>query len=80
VVSDSVYAPYSRIQRGAELARSGLLRELCHLTWKEIAHYESGSVSRVSRLAAAHRRLLEANSDYALRAAKVGREAMLNSF
>jgi REP element-mobilizing transposase RayT len=67
----------SRIHRGAELARTGLLRELCHLTWREIAHYENGSASRASRLAVAHRRLLEANPDYALRAAEVGRAAML---
>ncbi len=67
----------SQIQQGAHLARSGLLRELCHLSWKEIAQFDNGSVSRASRLADVHRRLLEANYDYATRAAGVARQAML---
>jgi len=67
----------SQLRRGGEIAQSGLLRELCHLSWREIARYENGSVSRASRLGSTHRRLLDANPGYGIRAAEVGAEVML---
>lgn len=66
-----------QIRRGVDLARSGLLRDLCQLSWKEIAQFEKGSVARALRLAETHRRLLEENSDYAGRVAKLASRAML---
>ncbi len=69
-----------QIHRGIELARTGLLRELCHLSWKEIAQFEAGSISRVNRLADTHRRLIEGNSDYAGRVAQIAHQAMLRCY
>ena len=62
--------------RGAELARLGLLRDLCGLSWQEIANLDDGSVSRARRLGAAHLRLLATNPAYARRTAEVGHSAI----
>jgi len=66
-----------RTWRGAELAWVGLLRDLCCLSWQEIANLEQGgSVHRARRLEQAHRRLLDEDPAYARRTTGVGQMAV----
>jgi REP element-mobilizing transposase RayT len=63
-------------RRGADLARTGLSRDLCGLTWHAIASAERATDSVVRGRAGHHRRLLETDLDYAGRAAEVAKAAM----
>jgi REP element-mobilizing transposase RayT len=64
------------IWRGDELARIGLLRDLCGATWQEVSRETGSPASRVRRLAADHQRLMIESSTYAQRAALVGHRAI----
>ncbi len=65
-----------RTWKGTQLAWPGLLRDLCGLSWQEIANLSDGSLSRARRLGAAHRRLLGSDPAYARRVAEVGHRAL----
>ena len=68
-----------RLRKGPELARAGLLRDLCGQSWLAIARPGDGSTAKVTRLTEVHRRLLVSDPGYAERAARVAQTAMVRS-
>jgi REP element-mobilizing transposase RayT len=65
-----------RTWRGMEIARFGLLHELCRRSWQEVAKLESVSAARAHRLGQVHRRLLREQPDYAARVLGLSRKAV----
>lgn len=66
--------------RGVELARTGLLRDLCSLTWPELAQQLDSTVGRVRRIWSVHKRLLGSDTAYAGRVSEVAHLAICRSF
>jgi REP element-mobilizing transposase RayT len=69
-----------RTWRGADLARAGLLKQLCGLTWHEIAERTGQPSSSVARLAQIHQRLAAADPRHADRSAGAAHEALARTF
>lgn len=65
-----------RTWRGMQLARIGLLHELCGRSWTEIAIIERVSKSQAQRFGQLHRRLVLDDTAYAARIQQVGRAAV----
>jgi REP element-mobilizing transposase RayT len=68
-----------RTWRGADVARVGLLRDLCGLSWQRIATIDGCTISRVRTKDGTHRRLLRDVPTYARRVAQVGQKAIERS-
>ncbi len=64
-------------RRGAELARAGLLRDLCGLHWHAIAGATGGTEAQVRRQAKHHWRLIGKDATHAERAACVAKSAVM---
>lgn len=65
------------VRRGQELARFGLLHELCGRSWMEIARMERVSKSQALHLGQLHQRIFQSDAAYAVRVYDVGRAAVL---
>lgn len=63
-----------RTWRGMDIARFGLLHELCGRSWQEIAKLEAVSASRAHRLGQVHQRLMREDPKYAARVLDLGRQ------
>lgn len=68
-----------RLRSGSELARAGMLRDLCGWAYRAIAQVEGGSMGRARRLVEQHRRLLTVDSVYGSLVAGVALSAMKRS-
>lgn len=69
-----------RSRDGTELARVGLLRDLCGLTWQGVILRAGASEARVRRGVEHHRRLLLSTPTYASRAALVAGLALERTY
>lgn len=66
----------SRTWRGSQLARSGLLRDLCGMPFAQIARVGRISKWRAGRHAELHRVSIAEGGDYASTAAEIAHEAL----
>jgi REP element-mobilizing transposase RayT len=64
------------LRSGIELARAGMLRDLCGWSLRAIAQREGGSMGRARRLIDQHRRLLLSDRPYGAVVANVAQSAM----
>lgn len=64
------------VRSGADLARAGLLRDLCGLPWQAIAIALDGTEPTIRRRAEHHRRLIATDPGYAERVARVAKSSM----
>lgn len=62
--------------RGSDLALAGLLRDMCRLSWEEVATHAEDTLARVKRRVRLHRELVRADGGYAVRASEVGHAAI----
>ena len=74
VVEDGSY-----IRSGNELARAGMLRDLCGWPLRAIAQLDGGSLARARRLVEQHRRLVLTDGSYGEVTAQVALEAVKRS-